>query len=138
MQCAGRSGLDHVSGIPPHVELEKLAEAGHIEGGIWLYRCRRCSNYWEFDAWTYFPEESKLRRVAPVASLEKWTSKQRRAMKPRSMFVAGALLFGAGVLCLAAFAGIWWFAEMLFVRTAWIACQGGRGEQGTVSDRPHE
>jgi hypothetical protein len=106
--------LDHVAGIPPHDELEHLAEAGHIEWGIWLYRCRRCASYWEFDAWTYFPERSNLRRVSPVASLDKWTSNQRRAMRPRSVLVAGALLFGAGLLSLAAFAGIWWLAETLF------------------------
>jgi hypothetical protein len=105
-----------VAGIPPHDELEKLAEAGHSEGGIWLYRCRRCSASWEFGAWTYFPEESTLRRVGPVASLEKWASKQQRAMKPRSMFVAGGLLFGAGMLWIAVFAGTWWAAEMLFSR----------------------
>src|SRR5947209_8178854 len=74
---AGPSGSDPVAGIPPHEELEPLAEAGHVEGGIWLYCCRRCSSYWEFAAWTYFPAAAKLRRVSPVLSLEKWTRKQR-------------------------------------------------------------
>jgi hypothetical protein len=114
---ADRSRVEHMTGFGPHDDREQLAEAGHIEWGIWLYRCRRCSSYWEFDAWTYFPERSKLRRVSAVASLEKWTRKQRRAMKPRSMLVAGALVFGGGVLCIAAFAGIWWLAEILFSRT---------------------
>jgi hypothetical protein len=114
---ADRSCFEDMSGIPPHDELEQLAEAGHIEWGIWLYRCRRCSNYWEFDSWTYFPERAKLRRVSRVASLEKWTQKQRRRMKPRSIYVAGAWVLGAGVLCIAAFAGIWRLAEILFCRT---------------------
>jgi len=120
--CAGRSGLDLMGGVPPHDELEKLAEAGHIEWGIWLYRCRRCSSYWELDEWAYFPQTAKLRRVAPVASLEKWTAKQRRRMKPRSLLVASALVLTAGVLLLAAFAGIWWLMEMLFSRAVaeWV------------------
>jgi hypothetical protein len=112
-----------VAGIPPHDELEKLAETGHIEGGIWLYRCHRCNAYWEFVAWTYFPEESELRRVLPIASLEKWTRKQRRAIKPPSNLVAFALLFGAGILWVAVFAGIWWLAERVFSRAVaeWAA-----------------
>jgi hypothetical protein len=107
-----------VVGIPPHDELETLAEVGGIEGGTWLYRCHQCGNCWELTAWTYFPEASELRRVLPVASLEKWTGKHRRAMKPHSLPVAGAFLFGTGVLCLGALAGTWWLVEMLSSREA--------------------
>jgi hypothetical protein len=114
VQRPGRSGFEHTAGFPPHDELEKLAEAGHIEWGIWLYRCRSCASWWEFDAWTYFPERSRLRRVQPVAALEKWTSKQRRAMQPRSLLVAGSLVFSAGLIVIAMFAGIAWLAKTLF------------------------
>jgi hypothetical protein len=90
--------LDHTAGIPPHGELEQIAEAGHIEWGIWLYRCQRCGSCWEFEAWTYFPDRSSLRRVLPVASLEQWAGKQRRRMKPRSILVGGSMVFGRVIL----------------------------------------
>jgi hypothetical protein len=35
-------------------------------------------------------------------------------MKPRSILVAGSLVFGAGLLCLAALVGIGWLAKILF------------------------
>jgi hypothetical protein len=114
---AGAS-LDLVPGAPPHDELDRLAEAGHIEWGNTLYRCRACGTYWELEEWTYFPGRANLRRVAPVASMAKWTARQRRRMEPRSLFVAGALVLGAGILLLAAFAGIWWMTEVLFSRAA--------------------
>jgi hypothetical protein len=103
-----------VAGVPPHEELDKLAEAGHIEWGIWLYRCRRCRRWWEFDAWTYFPERSRLRPVRPVRSLARWKDEQRRALRPRSLPVAAALIFFAGLAVIGLFAGIAWLVTAFF------------------------
>jgi len=111
---AGPSGFDHVAGRSPHDELEKLADAGQIERGIWLFHCHRCDSWWEYDAWTYFPERSRLRRIRPVASLENWTAKQQRALKGPSLFFGGSLLFGGGLVVIAVFAGIGWLVNRLF------------------------
>jgi hypothetical protein len=95
-------------GRPPHDELEQIAVAGHMEWGIWLYRCRICGSWWEFSAWTYSPDRCKLRRIATVASPEKWHARIRHALQPRSFLVSGFVVFLLGLACIAAWGGILW------------------------------
>jgi hypothetical protein len=107
-------GHNPVVGFLPHDELDKLAEAGHIEVGVFLYRCRRCGSCWEYEEWSYFPESSRLRHIRPVASLEEWRTKQHRRLKPPSLLFSALLLFAAGLLVITAFAGIAWLVNTWF------------------------
>src|SRR5262249_18811657 len=71
-------GCIPVFDLQPHDELEKLAEAGHIEAGTSLCRCRRCDNWWEYDVSVYFQQLWALRQIRPVTSVEKWKSQQQQ------------------------------------------------------------
>jgi hypothetical protein len=104
---------EDVVALPPHDKLDKLAEAGDIETGINLYRCRVCDSWWEYEEWTYFPERS-LRRIRPVAALEHWRAQHQQRMKPPSALFGSLLLFIVGLLVIAGFAGLGWLVNTLF------------------------
>jgi hypothetical protein len=113
-ESGGPAKGELAAGVLTHDALAEVAAAGHIEWGIWLYRCRMCDTWWEYDVATYFPESSRLRRVRPVLSVDRWRAKQRRAMRPPSALIGGVLLFLAGLLLIGIFAAVIVATEALF------------------------